>query len=185
MSSPLGRDGEIRTDVDHEVGRAELPVVGKLGRRRQVGPVSLGRIGFGPGDQGRDILVGERADVLELDSRHEDRPSTAASRDPRPPRRCRRHAFAPGRKSRARTGPPAPADGIPGSSSGGSGPRPCSRSGRAAASGTSGNGQPTASTSGVLTSLPFKTAAIASLSSLPDGLAFRLRRATNWSSIRP
>ena len=38
---------------------------------------------------------------------------------------------------------------------------------------------------GVLTSFPDRTAVIASLSSLPLGLAFRTRRATNWSSIRP
>ena len=57
---------EIGPDVDNQVGRAELPVVGKLGRGRQVGRVSLGRAALGPGHERRDILVGERAGVLEL-----------------------------------------------------------------------------------------------------------------------
>ena len=54
-----GRDGEIRTDVDDEVGRAELPVVRELRWGRQVGRVSLGCVGLGPGDQRRDLVVAQ------------------------------------------------------------------------------------------------------------------------------
>ena len=52
-----GGDVEIGADVDDQVGRAELPVVGELGRRRQVGRVALGGVGLGPGDEGRDFLA--------------------------------------------------------------------------------------------------------------------------------
>ncbi len=46
----LGRHREIGADVDHQVGSAELPVVGKSRVGRQVGPVAFRRIRRGPRD---------------------------------------------------------------------------------------------------------------------------------------
>ena len=109
---------EVGAGVEDQVGRAELPVVGELGRRRQVGRVSFGRVIFGPGDDRGDLLLGKRANVAELGA------------DVRGCFPGRHHAIIDDRGDIGRAFPrlvvglqagtdrPGRADGIPGSSSG-------------------------------------------------------------------
>ena len=94
----------------------------------------------------RSSAVGERAVVLELRADARAPASTGASAGPRPPRRCRRPACGPARRSPAGTARPGPCGGTPGSSSGGSRRRPSRRSAPRPALAGSGIGQPTAST---------------------------------------
>jgi hypothetical protein len=49
-----------RVELDHVVGRAELPAVLEGRRRRQRRAIAFGRALLRPGDDGRDFLIGER-----------------------------------------------------------------------------------------------------------------------------
>ena len=130
--------------------------------------------------------LGERTVVLELRRRRSARPSRGASTGPRPPRRCRRPACGPARRSRAGTARPGPGGGTPGSSSGGSERPPCCRWVRDDAAMNCGIGQPTAATCGTLTASPSSTAAMASCNSLPERVRHceRLARRTGRRSVR-
>ena len=177
-----GRDREVGADVDDQVGLAERPVVGELGGGRQVARVALGGPGFGPGDEGGDVLLRERPLVLELEP--EVRRGLPGGHGPLLDHR--------GDVRRALPGLLVGLEGERGDLTLAVAllavlleeRRDVLGVGRDAA-GASGIGQPTASTCGTATSLPASTAAIASFNSLPAGVAFRTLRATNWSSIRP
>ena len=129
--SARGRDREIGPDIDDQVGSAFQ--VQSSGNLRGGGKSAGSPSGAPASAQDARVAMsccGERAVVLELRAQVRRRLSTGALTGPRPRRRCPRPASAPARRSPGRTAPPGPCGGIPGNSSGGSGPRPCCTSAR-------------------------------------------------------
>ena len=138
--------------------------------RGKVGGVALGVPASAQAASVAMSLLGERAVVLELQPDLARGLPRRHARGPRPPWRGPGPASAPARRSRGRTAPPGPCDGIPGSSSGGSGRRPCNRSARPRRPSPRGSGSRRRGRAGTLTSSPLRMAASASFRLAPRGV---------------